>query len=341
MQKLNRQLFASYGTLSTSFVEALNRWKPQTISFLDLPGEIRNHIYNLCIPNTDEYFTELGDLTCWGGVGLPPSKLMFTCKRVQKELAPLYFRTINLRFCYDDYDNLRVFGKHIHSYDFEAMKIYDELDPSITDYLRSIQLQSTAVGCKIHVTDPKVVQVELCTFGGWIKSSALTHMSIAIRNKIINSLANSPTGLLGVRHLLLAVKEIGLIQEWCKWRRQEFECQVTRYEEAPRDEHEYLDSCDESDCYKCYLIAEAEKEGLSKLIPAVSFTRPGHLLQRNLWKITEKEHGCRNSTEAEGDLSEQQWWLYEGSLIEKAERKEMPRLIRAATPPLDAPEMYV
>ncbi|KAG9658450.1 hypothetical protein KCU64_g4503, partial [Aureobasidium melanogenum] len=50
------------GTFLSSFVHALKHWKPQSISFLTLPGEIRNQIYRLVMPNLGEQYTELHQL---------------------------------------------------------------------------------------------------------------------------------------------------------------------------------------------------------------------------------------------------------------------------------------
>ncbi|KAH0171755.1 hypothetical protein KCU67_g2027, partial [Aureobasidium melanogenum] len=341
MRRLPAHMFASYGTLSPSFVRALKRWKPQTISFLHLPGEIRNKIYTLLIPNTDGYHTELSDLSGQEVRVLPPVILMLTCRQVQRELAPLYLRTIDLRFSYNDYENLRDFGEPIDSYQLRTIMMYEQLDPSIADYLRSIMLSATAVHCDIQVTDSKVVHVQLCTFGGWIKSSALTYMSTAIRNKIIASLANSPTGLLGVRHLLLAVKEVGQgqLQEWSQWRKQVVGLTMSECGEAPWQEYQDNDFW----CYEYHeehLRREAETESLPRLIPAVSFEKPGQIWQRLLWKKDEVRWRQRKQMEAEGALSSQQWWLYEEYLAEEAAKENMPRLIRVATPPLDELEMY-
>ncbi|KEQ66927.1 uncharacterized protein M437DRAFT_63092 [Aureobasidium melanogenum CBS 110374] len=334
MHKLPEHMFASYGTLSSSFVRALKRWKRQTISFLDLPGEIRNKIYSLLIPNTDGYYTELWDLSGREAMVLPPVVLMLTCRQVQRELTPLYLRTINLRFYNRDYDNMKKFGEPINEYHLRTMTMYERLDPSVADYLHSIRLTSTAVHCDIRVTDSKVVHVQLCTFGGWIKSSALTYMSIAVRNKIIDSLASSSTGLLGVRHLVIAVKELGQLQEWCEWRKQKADLTMTECGELPWQ-------CWPGDDFWCYeyhadhLRREAEAESLPRLIPAVSFERPGQIWQRLLWKNDEERWRQRKRMEADGALSAQPWWLFEEHLVEEAEQEGMPRLIRAATPPPD------
>jgi hypothetical protein len=71
------------------------------MSFLDLPGELRNHIYDLHISEKDGYYSELLDLNPRESVTLPLVALMFTCRKMQMEILPLYFRTINLRLKYN------------------------------------------------------------------------------------------------------------------------------------------------------------------------------------------------------------------------------------------------
>jgi hypothetical protein len=218
-----------YGTLSASFVSDLKQWKAQTISFLDLPGEIRNHIYDFLIPEPDEHYTELVDLDYRNPVTLPPVALMSTCREMQREILPLYFRTINLRFKYIARSHPRVNESHPG---IRTLRLYAGLDPSIAEHLRSLRLETSIVDCNIRVINTRTVHVELFAYSHRIWSSALEILSVAIKDKIIDSLVDSPTGLLGVRHLLIAHKEISQIREWHDWKIQTLEWAHKKGKEA-------------------------------------------------------------------------------------------------------------
>jgi hypothetical protein len=247
-------------TLSTTFTDALRYWKPQTISFLDLPGELRNHIYNLVISNTNQHYTELSDLDLNEPLTLPPVALMFTCRSMQREILPIYFRTINLRLKCPR-------GRHPPSIDnhvpglhpaVKQLRYYTKLDPTIADHLLSIRLESSIIDCNIKIIDSRAVHVELFASNHWISSNTLSFMSVAIRDKILDSLVDSPTGLLGVRHLSIAHEEIHQIWEWGEWKQQEQEREFQKYDEAEEYFQEFCCCCESIN----FLIEQAEEEGI-------------------------------------------------------------------------------
>jgi hypothetical protein len=80
-----------YGQLESSFVCALKHWKPQTVSFLELPPEIRNMIYNLLVNETKDRNPRLLDFEPGSLFAAPSLNMLHTCTQVQQKLLPLYF----------------------------------------------------------------------------------------------------------------------------------------------------------------------------------------------------------------------------------------------------------
>lgn len=194
---------------------------------------------------------------------LPPVALMFTCKKMHGEVLPLYFRTIHLRPKFRRERRPPAIGEILHGRHpaLKPLKYYAKLDPSIADYLYSLRLESTIIYCNIKVTDSRFVHVVLTGYGDWISSKALTFMSVVIRNKILDSLVDSPTGLLGVRHLLTAHREIHQLWEWRKWKQEEEGRIRQKLGEATRYTGESC-PCTECESYIDFLIEQAEEEGM-------------------------------------------------------------------------------
>ncbi|KAG9592965.1 hypothetical protein KCU77_g7105, partial [Aureobasidium melanogenum] len=266
------------GTFLSSFAHALEHWKPQSISFLSFPGEIRNQIYRLIMPNLGKQYTELHQLNPQASPVLLPVLLMQVCKQVQKEVSALYFRNITLSLRLQNNESLLLDQSALPHALSDTLEWYSKLDTKITDQFHHINLEMNPLTCKILVTNSKRVFVQLCAIGRphSFTSKILTKISIVIRDNVICSLATSPT----------------------------------------------------------------EKEGLPRLIPAVSFENPGQTRQRLLWKRDKEIWSWRKAIEADEEFSEELMWDYEDYLTEQAEQEGMPRLIRAALSPLDELEMY-
>lgn len=235
------------------------------MSFLDLPGELRNHIYNLLIPDTSKYYTEVVDLDPNLPPALPVVAFIFTCKEIQRELLPLYFRTINLRLDYNDPPWPAQCVVDRSTYDL--MKAYEKMSPTIVDHLHSILLELCGITCVIRVTNSRAVHVELLTVVQWITSTVLTNMSIGIRDQITDSLVNSPTGLLGIRHLTIALQTIVQIDEWFEWIDEEESRDIEIVRDVPWHSS---NSCGCCAAYKKYLVEQAEAEGMPRLILATA-----------------------------------------------------------------------
>ncbi|THY45340.1 hypothetical protein D6C98_07873 [Aureobasidium pullulans] len=171
-----------YGQLKSTFVCALEHWKPQTISFLELPPEIRNMIYNLL---------------------------------VQQELLPLYFSIITPHLRMSSRDGLRT---RTFDYAFQAEVVVwlDRKGPDAVDYFHAIFLRSFGlpyVDCSIKIHKPMVVEarVRSCKmYEGCEGLEASTNQTLA--EKITESLKLSNTGLLGLRHFELAEEVIDQLQ---------------------------------------------------------------------------------------------------------------------------------
>lgn len=232
------------------------------MSFLDLPGELRNHIYNLIIPDTSGFYTEVVDLDPDLSPTLPVVAFSFTCKEVQRELLPLYFRAINLRLEY--YDPPWP-ARCVERSTFALMKAYEAMNPTIVDQLRSLRLESESVECIIQVTTSRAMHVELFTASFWIPPTVLTRLSIEIRAQIVDSLSNSPTGLLGIRHLAIPFQTSLQIDQWYEWAAQEQIREVEKMREAPWHALGLW-----GEAYKDYLVEQAEEEGMPRLILATT-----------------------------------------------------------------------
>jgi hypothetical protein len=221
-------------TRSATFNDALRHWKPQTISFLNLPGELRNQIYKCLVTDNNQHYTDLEDLIPRGSRTLPPVALMFACKEIHREVLPIYFRTINLRLRFEMGEYPQAIDRPIHGLRpaVTPLRYYAKLDPSIADHLHSLRLVYSVIDCNIEITDPKGVHIKLFAYRDWISPRVLIFMSVAIKNKIMKSLVDSPTGLLGVRHFLVAEEEIHQLWEWGEWKQEEEERDFQKYFEA-------------------------------------------------------------------------------------------------------------
>ncbi|THY88117.1 hypothetical protein D6C93_07331 [Aureobasidium pullulans] len=93
-----------YRPLHRNFFEALQSWEKQTVSFLDLPPEIRNRIYSFASeitidPNdTGDLFSRPHSLFGWSRGGL-----MHSCAQVRREFMPVFVSSLdpvlNLMHC--------------------------------------------------------------------------------------------------------------------------------------------------------------------------------------------------------------------------------------------------
>lgn len=204
-----------YGQLKSTFVCALEHWKPQTISFLELSPEIRNMIYNLLVNETKDRKPRLLDFKPGSFSAAPSLNMLHTCTQVQQELLPLYFSIVTPHFSIPSRDGFRT-RTFTHSFQTEVVAWLDKQGPDAVDYFHAIFLRSSGlpyVDCSIKIHKPMVVEarVRSCKmYEGCEGLEASTNQTLA--EKITESLKLSNTGLLGLRHFELAEEVIDQLQ---------------------------------------------------------------------------------------------------------------------------------
>jgi len=204
-----------YGQLMLSFVRALKHWKPQTVSFLELPPEIRNMIYNMLVNETKDREPRLLDLGPGSYFSAPSLTMLHTCTQVQQELLPLYFSIITPHFRMPSLDSLRT-RMFTHPFQSKVVAWLDKKGPDAADYFHAISLRSFEppyLGCSVKICESMVVEAEISA--SWIYRRHEGHEASAshtLAAKITDSLKLSNTGLLGLRHFELAEEAIDQLQ---------------------------------------------------------------------------------------------------------------------------------
>jgi hypothetical protein len=139
----------------TSITKSAPSCKASTISFLDLPVEIRYKIYHELYRGRTKWPVNLGLLSPAWTSPQPPAALMNTCSTIASELMPLYFN--NCMFILDTTtsDFLRK----------EALKWLKRVGDSNTVHFRRLRVIHNVVGnsnCEIDITitEEKEVKVE-------------------------------------------------------------------------------------------------------------------------------------------------------------------------------------
>jgi len=204
-----------YGQLKSTFVCALEHWKPQTISFLELPPEIRNMIYNLLVNETKDRKPRLHDFKPGSFSAAPSLNMLHTCTQVQQELLPLYFSIVTPHFSTPSRDGFRT-RTFTHSFQTKVVAWLDKQGPDAVDYFHAIFLRSYGlpfVDCSIKIHKPMVVEarVRSCKMyeGREGHEASINH---TLAEKITESLKLFNTGLLGLRHFELAEEAIDQLQ---------------------------------------------------------------------------------------------------------------------------------
>ncbi|THZ74835.1 hypothetical protein D6C84_09279 [Aureobasidium pullulans] len=204
-----------YGQLESSFVCALKHWKPQTVSFLELPPEIRNMIYNLLVNETKDRKPRLLDLEPGSFFAAPSLNMLHTCTQVQQELLPLYFSIITPCFTLMSRDRLRT-RTLTQAFEIEALGRLDKQGSDAADYFRAISLKSYGrpyVDCCIKIHESMVVEAKVWSHQMYEgHGSHGTSASRTLAEKVTESLKLSNTGLLGLRHFEIAEEAIEHLQ---------------------------------------------------------------------------------------------------------------------------------
>ncbi|THV85626.1 hypothetical protein D6D29_02185 [Aureobasidium pullulans] len=206
-----------YGQLKSTFVCALEHWKPQTISFLELPPEIRNMIYNLLVNETKDRKPRLHDFKPGSFSAAPSLNMLHTCTQVQQELLPLYFSIITPHLRMSSRDGLRT---RTFDYAFQAEVVVwlDRKGPDAADHFHALVLRSSDrpyIKCSIKIHETMGLKAKI-----WASWTSKRHegegleasASHTLAEKITDSLKISKTGLLGLRHFELAEEAIEQLQ---------------------------------------------------------------------------------------------------------------------------------
>ncbi|THW85440.1 hypothetical protein D6D17_09193 [Aureobasidium pullulans] len=209
------QFVFDYGQLKSTFVCALEHWKAQTVSFLELPPEIRNMIYNLLVNGTKDRNPRLLDLEPEDSFAAPSLIMIHTCTQVQQELLPLYFSIITPHFRMPSLDSLRT-RTFAYAFQADAVAWLDKKGPDAVDHFRAISLRSfghPCLDCSVEIHESMVVEAKIWSYQ--MCEGHKSHIASAchtLAEKITDSLKLSNTGLLGLRHFELAEEAIEQLQ---------------------------------------------------------------------------------------------------------------------------------
>lgn len=203
-----------YGQLESSFVSALKRWKPQTVSYLELPPEIRNMIYSMLVNETKDREPGLLDLVPGGYFSAPSLMMLHTCTQVQQELLPLYFSIITPHLRMSSRDSLRT-RTFAYAFQAEVVAWLDKQGPDAVDYFHAISLSFGLpyFECSVKIHKPMVVEARVWSckmYEGRKGHEASASHTLAA--KITESFKLSNKGLLGLRHFELAEEAIDQLQ---------------------------------------------------------------------------------------------------------------------------------
>jgi hypothetical protein len=194
-----------YRPLHRRFFEALQSWEKQTVSFLDLPPEIRNRIYSFASeitidPNdTGDLFSHPHSLFGWSRGGL-----IHSCAQVRREFMPVFVSSL------DPVLNLMHGGDQTGLEDAVWM---ERTAPALVAHTRFVlvkflmDLINDRIG---HGTCLAHMHVEVLE-GGRVAVSKVGGKRLAkeIRKKVAESIQHGSTGLMGYREFKIINELIG------------------------------------------------------------------------------------------------------------------------------------
>ncbi|CAD0056633.1 unnamed protein product [Aureobasidium pullulans] len=194
-----------YRPLHRKFFEALQSWEKQTVSFLDLPPEIRNRIYSFASeitidPNdTGDLFSHPHSLFGWSRGGL-----MHSCAQVRREFMPVFVSSLDpvLNLMHWEYQT-----------GLENAVWMERTAPALIAHTRVVlvlavmnlvndQVSRGIRLVKMHVEVLEGVRVAIST----IRDKRLTK---EIEEKVAESIRHNSTGLMGYEEFKLIGELIG------------------------------------------------------------------------------------------------------------------------------------
>ncbi|THY41355.1 hypothetical protein D6C99_07850 [Aureobasidium pullulans] len=194
-----------YRPLHRKFFEALQSWGKQTVSFLDLPPEIRNRIYSFASeitidPNdTGDLFSYPHSLFGWSRGGL-----MHSCAQVRREFMPVFVSSLdpvlNLMHCN-------------HQTGLENAVWMERTAPALIAHTRVVlvvllmNLINDQIGRGTCIARLSVKVSE----GGRVAVSKVGGRRLAkeIQKKVAESVQHGSTGLMGYREFRIINELIG------------------------------------------------------------------------------------------------------------------------------------
>jgi hypothetical protein len=194
-----------YRPLHRNFFEALQSWEKQTVSFLDLPPEIRNRIYSFASeitidPNdTGDLFSRPHSLFGWSRGGL-----MHSCAQVRREFMPVFVSSLdpvlNLMHC-------------DHETGLENAVWMERTAPALIAHTRVVlvmllmNLINDQIGRGTCIARLSVKVLE----GGRVAVSKVGGRRLAkeIQKKVAESVQHGSTGLMGYREFRIINELIG------------------------------------------------------------------------------------------------------------------------------------
>jgi hypothetical protein len=209
----------------TSNTKSAPSCKASTISFLDLPAEIRYKIYHELYRGRTKWPVNLGLLSPAWTSPQPPAALMNTCSTIASELMPLYFN--NCMFILDTTtsDFLRK----------EALEWLKRVGGSNTAHFRRLRVIHNAMGnsnCEIDITITEEKEVKAEQRKGGVESFSHMHATLMqykahcikigeemvkdIEKKLAKCIKTNGTGGLGVAEFEVILGIIDHHMEWFK-----------------------------------------------------------------------------------------------------------------------------
>jgi hypothetical protein len=139
-----------YYPLHQNFHEALQSWLRQSVSFLDLPPEIRNRIYELAsevdrAEDTPNLFSPPRYLFGWSRSGL-----MGSCVQVRREFMPVFIMSLEPTM------RLQHFGERDALREVAWLKA---VGPTLTAHTRQLRVRSHMVNPTLRWTETVVLRI--------------------------------------------------------------------------------------------------------------------------------------------------------------------------------------
>lgn len=189
---------ASQGKLTPTFLAALKTWKPQVISFLQLPPEIRNHIYALVLGFKGSEIA-LSHLGKWRSGDPPSLALMHTCTQMQQELGPLCISSLTVQM--DTWRRTEIVVERR----LRTLSWMKKVGPDVSAHISTLRVRfwdKVHFMFTIKVIEPRIVEVtsESCPRSD---IPIREEIEAAMNTELSRRLEENSTGYLGVAEMMI------------------------------------------------------------------------------------------------------------------------------------------